>query len=567
MPSPALQQLLDLQRSMYDRALTEARECCGADSDSILKYQQEFEASLPNDFSTIPARKLMEAMDRSRVILFGDFHSHKQTQRAFLRALRMYQNRPDHAPIAVCLEMFKSKDQQHVNAWMSGHTTDQHLHEAINYESTWGFPWNNYRPILDYCKQENIPVIGINTSKGGKDPLAKRDAHCAGIIQRILKKNTSLKVLCMIGEFHLADRHLPSALTSLPKNVLETPPLRIFANLDKYYFAIRPDKLDGRDEYLELNRSTYCVINSPPWIKWHSQSLWEEMRRIGSVKYLENSLASDDSAQDIDGWEDDDESLYDDETIDIDYHLRHFQSKILEFLNIKAPGSLLERFCVVHGELETELSHMPAAARTAFLLRASADGFAVDYSGRLVYIPEISVNNMSAAAGQMLFGSISQASETYTDTELLFTAQCLKYTFGYIANKILNPRKPLQGIKQVEAYILQSRGKRLIGLMRQRRQVAQATLNIHAWISENWQVKAPQSAELRRIPAPWTRLDQATSHELCRSLAQLIAEPICRGLLRGKVDTVDLQKWLQRDCKNIKAAKETLAAMITMSSA
>jgi hypothetical protein len=165
----------------------------------------------------------------------------------------------------------------------------------------------------------------------------------------------------------------------------------------------------------------------------------------------------------------------------------------------------------------------------------------------------------------MLFGSISQASELYSDPERLFTAQCLKYTFGYIASKILNPRKPLQGVKQVEAYILQSRGKRLIGLMRQRRQVAQATLDVHAWISENWRVKTSKSVEPRRIPGPWTRLDQATSHEVCRSLAQLIAEPICRGLLRGKVDTVDLQKWMQSDCKKIKAAKETLAAMITLS--
>ena len=565
MSSTALQQLMDLQRSMYDRALTDARECSGADSRSILKYQQDFEASLPNDFAIVPARKLMEAMDRSRVVLFGDFHSHKQSQRAFLRVLRMYQNRPDHAPIAICLEMFRSKDQHHVNAWMDGHINDQDLLEATNYSRTWGFPWNNYRPILEYCRQEKIPVIGINTAKGGKDSLARRDAHSAAIINKMVLKNPQLKVLCMIGEFHLADPHLPNALSALQKNRSGKPPVRIFANLDKYFFAITPEKLDRRDEYLELSGSTYCIINSPPWIKWHSQSLWEEMRRIGTVNYLETSLAQDDSDHNPGGWEDDDDSLYNDDALDIEYHLRHFQSKILEFIGIKVPGSLLETFRVVHKEFETELSHMPPSARTAFLMRASTDGFAVDYTGKVVYIPEITANNMAAAAGQMLFGSIANALEDYVDSECLFTSQCLKYTFGHIASKILNPRRPLQGHKQIEAYLLQSRGKRLSSRMRQRRQVAQATLDIYVWISENWVVKQAKNKESRRIPSSWTRLDEVTHHELSCGLAQLIADPICKGLLRGKVDTFDLQKWLQHDTKNKKAARETLAAMISLS--
>ena len=564
MAASALQQLVNLQRSMYEQALNEARENSGHSSVSIAKYQKEFETSLPNEFTTVPARKLMEAIDRNKIILFGDFHSHKQCQRAFLRILRMHMNRPDHAPIVVTLEMFKSKEQRHLDAWLAGEITDQDLLEAVRYDETWGFPWNNYRPILEYCKYQNIPVLGINSSRGGKDTLAVRDAHAAKFIHKLLAAQPNRKVICMMGEFHLADRHLPTALLASAPNPEAKAQLRIFTNLDKYFFALDPDKIHHRDEYLCLNPSTFCIMNSPPWIKWHSQSLWDEIRRLGPVKYLEDAIAPDDVESDLAGWEDDDDDFYTDETLDLEYHLSHLQKQLVQFFKLDAPSEIYDRFNIIHGNLDEELAYMPDNARVATLSQASSEGFAVDYGGRLVYMPEVSINNMAAASGQMLFGSLSNISETYADGDALFVTQCLKFTFGYIANKILNPRIPLHNAKQIESYILSSRGKRLIGSMRQRRQIAQETLKLHDWIQQSWVPKSKRRAPFKPIPVQFQRLDARSSHELARSMAQLIAEPICRNLLRGKIDTVDIKKWFFRDCPNINTAKETLAAMMTL---
>ncbi len=564
MPATALQQLIDLQRSLYDRALSEAREYSGAESITIGKYQQEFEASLPTAFQTITERKLLTAMDRSQIILFGDFHSHKQNQRAFLRILSSYQNRPDHAPVIVYLEMFKSKDQVHLDAWQAGKLTDEDLQEAIKYAQTWGFPWNNYRPILAYCRHHQIPLVGINTAKGGKDSLEKRDAHAAGIMHKFGKSHGAAKSLCLIGEFHLADRHLPSALTTHKSATNTAAPLRIFANLDKYFFADSTDKLHQQDEYLALNQQTYCVINSPPWMKWHSHSLCEEIRRVGPISYLEKSEGQDVIDQGINLWADDDERLYAAESVDLDQQLRDLQQQIVTFLKIKVSSDIFDRFNIVHGGLEDQLVHMPKRDISAFLVRASTDGFAVDFAGRLVYIPIISINNMAAAAGQALFGSLSQMSENYADADQRFTQQCLKYTFGFITNKLLNPRLPLHSAAQLETYVDSCKGKKLRGLAARRRGVAEATLKLHAWISEKCVGKLKKSAIAPAIPAALLKLNYLNSDDLCRSLGQLISEPICRGLVSGKIDTVDLQKYLLRDCKNIKSAKETLAAMILL---
>ena len=154
---------------MYNKALSDARESSGTDSATIAAYQKEFEASLPDQFTSIPVRKLLESIDRNPLLLFGDFHSHKQSQRAFLRLMRMYRNRPDHAPIVVALEMFRSQDQQHLNEWLSGTIEDDEFLDRVDYDHSWGFPWSNYKPILEYCKYQGIPAIGINSLRGGKD--------------------------------------------------------------------------------------------------------------------------------------------------------------------------------------------------------------------------------------------------------------------------------------------------------------------------------------------------------------------------------------------------------------
>jgi hypothetical protein len=560
----ALKHLVDLQRSLYDRAISEARENIGSGKASILNYQNEFESSLPSQFSISNVVKVLEAIDRSRIILFGDFHSHKQSQRAFLRILRMYQNRPDHAPVVVALEMFRSKDQAHINDWLEGRRTDHELLEAVSYDRTWGFPWSNFRPILDYCKMHGLKVVGLNTNNSGRDSLKKRDIHAAKILSKIAQTDPRARIFCLIGEFHLADAHLPQAMIDLEAQENQKF-LRIFANLDKYFFALKPDKLQFKDEYLLLNKNTFCIINSPPWIKWHSYSLWEEMRRLGNVRHLEdhatNMIEIGDSTYDDSDYDD----HYTDEVLDLDYHLRHLQKKLCEFFKVDESKTDIEHFTVSHDNLDSSLEHMHPSARDAFLTRISLDGFGVEYQQQLVYMPEVTINNMAAAAGQMLFGSMSRIHENYSDPDQLFAVQCLKYTFGWISNKILNPRIPLYDRKSLETYLAQVKGKRLIGLARQRRHLAKATFDAQLWISKNWMPEKLHRNRLARLPNKHLALDTSTSNELARSLAQVIAEPVCRGLVKGKIDISDIKKWLVQDWQSDATVKLTLASMIMLS--
>ncbi len=565
MASSAKQQLLKLQKSMYQRALEEARESAGVDNESISGYQVAFNESLPPKATSIPARKLLEAIDAQQIVLFGDFHSHKQSQRAFLRILRMYLNRPDHGPVIVFMEMFRTEDQYLIDDWLTGKISDHELLEAIDYDHTWGFPWNNYRPILEICKYQNLKIIGINTKRGGKDSLATRDDHAASLIIEHASKNASSKIFCMIGEFHLADTHLPEAIAKKSAEAGQKT-VRVFSNVDKYYFGLDPDKIHHRDEYLSLGMRDFCVINSPPWIKWQSQSLWEEIRRLGPIKYLEDAIAPDDVEADLDTWEDDDTMLYNEDMLDLDYHLDHIQKQLSEFFKLKSANKPSEQFHIMHGNIDDDLAGLNEPASNLMLSEASIEGYSVSYASNLVYMQDVTINNLAAAAGQILFGSLAKLNEDFENDESLFVTHCLKFTFGYIANKILNPRLPMHTTRQLESYLLSAKGRRLIGSMRERRRTVQATLKLFDWIKEHWSLKAHDLKNLKRIPREFITTNFESNHELARNLAQLVAEPICRALTRGKIDTVDLQRCFQRNCENPNDAKTTLSLLIALGS-
>jgi Haem-binding uptake, Tiki superfamily, ChaN len=550
----ALKQIIDLQRSLYDRALAEARELSGASSDNMNRYHREFSSSLPNDFKYTAPGKILNAIDHNKVTLFGDFHSHKQNQRAFLRILRLYDMRPDRAPLIVCLEMFRSKDQNHVNAWMNELIGDQELLELTHYEKNWGFSWDNYKPILEFCRLRNIPVIGINSARAGKDTLTNRDAHTSKLMGKILKRNKNSKILCLIGEFHLADKHLPNFLSTQQLSTL-----RIFANLDKYFFSIQQKKLHQRDEYLELSNGTYCIINSPPWMKWHSQSLWEEIKKLGPIKYLQNSISSNDDDR-FEFW--DDETTDDD--IDLDYHLKLLQKQITEFLKIPYKNSQLEVFSATHDQSALDLSHLTKIERETFLTRANEDGFAVDLLKKNVYMPEISTNHMAAAAGQMIFASFRDFERKNQDLDEAFSLSCLKFMFGFLANKILNPRVPLQNSKDLEAYVLSTKGKRkTLGSIEHRRNVAQSSLKAYYWLKDHWM--GPTRINTPKLPKILILQNEKAADEICRTLGQIIADPLYTSLIRGKIDTVDLQKWLSYGSPTKKTpAKQILAGILTL---
>lgn len=112
---------------------------------------------------------MVREISSARAIFIGEYHNnphHHQTQLDVIRALH-----EKGRPLAIGLEMIKKKDQESLDAWISG-KIDESAFIPI-YLKNWGYDWDLYRDIFLYARDHGIPLVALNvpmdvTRKVGK---------------------------------------------------------------------------------------------------------------------------------------------------------------------------------------------------------------------------------------------------------------------------------------------------------------------------------------------------------------------------------------------------------------
>ncbi|MBF0443486.1 MAG: ChaN family lipoprotein, partial [Oligoflexales bacterium] len=394
MSKDRLKDLSQLQLSLYKKALSEAHLNTTINSPSLLSYSQKYLEMIPETFSRVNLDYFLDAMNRSHFVLYGDFHTLKQSQRGLLRLLRSFQVKYPKRHIILAMEMCQAKDQKIIDKYSSGEISDLEFLDATNYDKTWGFPWDGYKAILSHANQSGISVIGINKDESVKSSLEERDLFAAGILTKNHLKNPESLIVCLIGEFHLADDHLIAHLSkNLGKKRTTAKILRIITNVDQYSFQSTPNSLSQPTEYLHLKENLLCILNTPPWIKWKSYTLWEEMKQT-NMHFSDEILNSDD-----------DSDLFTEDTFDIDNHILNLTKDLAEFFNVEIKHSELSNFnsilfpdedyfISIRKELKLTKKHIQSIKESV-----SIDGFFFIPYNNMFILSDFSLNNLSNAAG------------------------------------------------------------------------------------------------------------------------------------------------------------------------
>ena len=530
MASPALKQLEILQRSLYEKAFEEARSLVAGTSKTILAYSAEFEKTLPRRITRSTQSEILEQMRQKRFILYGDFHTLRQSQRGLLRLIRAYVEKYRTSKIVLALEMFKAKDQAALDAYLAEELEESDFFTHISYHSEWGFPWQNFRMILDYAKQKGMRVIGINSDNAGRDSLTERDQFASEILAKAALVYPDHKIVCLIGEYHLADKHLPMALKcELKRQRIPASVLRILNNIDEYYFKIQGDESHhhASTEFLKLKKELYCIMNSPPWMKWKSFSMWEDLRSWSML-----SSNGDDFENDHDY-----EIAYDD-SFDIDFQFLHFIRSIAEFIGVSLDASDIETFHVHYSpegdffDLLTKEEQLSEEKAYLITERASFDGVYFLPKSKKILITYISINNLAEAAGQFLHSHLSGANEDTGDTYTDFYRRIIKSAAGMVGSKILNPRRKCWEISDATRFLKRHKGERLEGAAETRRRVARAAITFNTWMSRRL---ARRSNPTFVTPLEsFLEVDESSHYALSRHLGQILGINIYRRVITNK---------------------------------
>ncbi|MEO1446323.1 MAG: ChaN family lipoprotein [Cyanobacteria bacterium J06635_11] len=137
---------------------------CSAGEVSELAASEEpataINAAVPAALSTIEAAEF-QTLVAADVVYLGERHDSEVDHAAQLTIIEgLYAADPD---MAIALEMFQRPFQPALDAYLAGDITEAELIKQSEYESRWGYDWELYAPIIRFAKENQIPLIALNT--------------------------------------------------------------------------------------------------------------------------------------------------------------------------------------------------------------------------------------------------------------------------------------------------------------------------------------------------------------------------------------------------------------------
>lgn len=110
------------------------------------------------DQKEVKAPELVSETREADFIFVGEVHNvrlHHRVQLEVIKALR-----DSGADVAIGLEMFRTQNQGVLDRWVRGEMDEKEFRAA--YSKDWSIPWNQYKEIFVYARENSIPMVGLN---------------------------------------------------------------------------------------------------------------------------------------------------------------------------------------------------------------------------------------------------------------------------------------------------------------------------------------------------------------------------------------------------------------------
>ncbi len=266
--------LFSFQKRLYEETLAEVSFHLSRQPKAILNYQKEFNETFPPTAYPCSVDDLLKAIVPGATLLFGDFHTLASSQRAAIRLINLIRAYKPQIKLQIGVEFFRSEHSDILKDYQSGKIGERDLLSLTEYFKNWGFPWKNYQQILQCAKDLSLDIFSFNERRAKTASMKSRDEKIAKRCLDARNSHQELVQIIIVGEHHLASSHLPKALAKLGRSPDKI--LRIFNNIDTYYFQMQKIRSDVQPEVMKVDSNTFCVINTAPWIKWKSLSIWVE---------------------------------------------------------------------------------------------------------------------------------------------------------------------------------------------------------------------------------------------------------------------------------------------------
>lgn len=104
---------------------------------------------------------LITDLATANVVYLGETHDRSADHEAQLQIIEaIYAQNPR---VAIAFEMFQRPFQPVLDQYLVGDISEAELRRDSEYDQRWGFPWVNYAPILRFAREQQLPLLALNT--------------------------------------------------------------------------------------------------------------------------------------------------------------------------------------------------------------------------------------------------------------------------------------------------------------------------------------------------------------------------------------------------------------------
>lgn len=289
MTESAREELLRLQKKLYRKNRQLIHDSVIATDPHLINYEATYLKHVKKYQRLASFEELDRSLEEADIIYVGDYHTHKQSQRSFLRLLRRYIKKDRHPLIA--MEVIGSHHQKQVEAYLKGSLSDRVFLKKIGFRQHWFFDlWQNFRPLFDFARYHQLPIFGIEAPEKPVQSVEQRDVFFAEQITELFIKNPERKIFVFVGDWHIAPQHLPRQVDiKLASKKLSAQKLILYQNSDAIYWQLAKKELEHQVELVKVAKDAYCRMHTPPILCQQSFLNWIDQEE-GEFDYADAKI-------------------------------------------------------------------------------------------------------------------------------------------------------------------------------------------------------------------------------------------------------------------------------------
>lgn len=391
-------------------------------------YQKRYLKQVADYELVSSLEELQEVLRKADIIYMGDYHTNPQSQRGFLRVLKLLNE--EQCAFVIALELIHQKVQKPVDEYLGGKITLKTFLKKLNLKSRWYFDlWPNFQPIFDFAKYHQLKIYGIEAARYGKASLQERDKASAKSLLKIIQQNPLSKILVFTGDLHVAPQHLPKELDLLlKKNKLHKEKLILYQNSERIYWKLAEEGLEAKAEIVKIDENSFCIQNTPPII-------WQQ----SYVNWLEHEEGEIDFA-------------------DAKHSFLELTRRIAQFLEIETPKNYEEVEVYTSGDLSflKRLEEDPQFTKKEIKVIKRQIMASESYymqKGRIAYLGSISINHVAEEASHYI-RHLCAGNEFPRDPVDAFYANALHEALGFFGSKIINHQRKASHEKEFKSLLV-----------------------------------------------------------------------------------------------------------------